>query len=171
MVTFPKVVELHLKEYLPEAIKTFGHVILHGDGNMYVDVEDVEEKHQRSYIAKTYAGVGNEAAMHRIKFTSIDQIPKSLQKLEQMFLEAKAKENYDENKIEYSSGLLSIGKKQAEEAAKVEAENETLKAEKAEAEQKAADAEAKNAELLKQIEALQKAQKPAEKPAKTEEQK
>lgn len=157
MVTFPKVVELHLKEYLPEAIKTFGHVILHGDGNMYVDVEGVEEKHQRSYIAKTYAGVGNEAAMHRIKFTSIDQIPKSLQELEKMFLEAKAKENYDENKIEYSSGLLSIGKKQAEE--------------------KANSLELENAELRKQLEALQKTAKPAEqktaKPAepKTEEQK
>lgn len=152
MVTFPKVVELHLKAYLPEAIKTFGHVILHGDGNMYVDVEGVEEKHQRSYIAKTYAGVGNEAAMYRIKFTSIDQIPDSLQKLEKMFLEAKAKENYDENKIEYSSLLLSIGKKQAEQAAKVEAENETLKAEKAEAEKKNADLEAEIAKLKKQLE-------------------
>jgi hypothetical protein len=107
--TFKRVTKEHLEEYLPQVIDKFGHVILHGDGNMYVNKDGVQKEHQRSYIAKTYAGTGNEAATYTVRFTSIEQLPKDLDTLEKMFLDSKAREKFDDGKIDMNDNFLSIG--------------------------------------------------------------
>lgn len=116
--TFKRVSQLHLDEYLPQVINKFGHVILHGDGNMYVDREGVQKEHQRSFIAKTYAGVGNEAATYTVRFTNTDQLPKDLDSLEKMFLNAKAREKFEDEKVDSNDTFMSIGSPKGERETK-----------------------------------------------------
>lgn len=116
--TFKRVSQLHLDEYLPQVINKFGHVILHGDGNMYVDREGVQKEHQRSFIAKTYAGVGNEAATYTVKFTNVDQLPKDLDSLEKMFLNSKAREKFEDDKVDLNDNFMSIGSPKVEKETK-----------------------------------------------------
>lgn len=169
--TFKRVSQEHLDTYVPQVIKKYGHCILHGDGNMYVDEEGVQKEHQRSYIAKTYAGVGNEAATYLIKFTDVDDVPKTLTKLQEMFLTAKAREKFNEDKVDSNDKFKSIGGTKKETKSDVLAD--TLKEKEAELEAaKKAEADAKleaeiqaeeNAKLKKQLEKLQKAVKKEEK--------
>lgn len=109
--TFKKVSQKHLDEYLPSAIDQFGHIILHGDGNMYIEEPDVQKEHQRSYIAKTYAGVGNEAATYVLRFNSVKELPNDLDELEKMFLNAKAQEKINEGKISYKDSFKGLNLK------------------------------------------------------------
>lgn len=174
---FKKVVQKHLDVYLPECIEKYGHAILHGDGNVYVDEEGVQKEHQRSYIAKIYAGVGNEVATYRVKFTSESQLPKTLEKLDKMLMDAKAKEAFEEDESKLTDNFKSIGgkaDKKIDQNKVLEDENASLKAEltakeeaaKKEAEAKESELKAKedeNAKLQARIKELEKA---ANKPAK-----
>lgn len=183
--TFKRVSQEHLDKYVPEVIDKYGHCILHGDGNMYVDDEGVQKEHQRSYIAKTYAGVGNEAATYVIKFTDVEDVPKTLEKLQEMFLAVKAREKFEGDKVDSNDKFKSIGSTKKETKSDVladtlkekEAELEAAKKENEEKEaelvnSKKAEADAKleaeiqaeeNAKLKKQLEKLQKAVKKEEK--------
>jgi hypothetical protein len=105
---FEKIQKIHLEEYLPAVIKQFGHAILHGDGNIYVDRPEVEEKHQASYLAKEFAAHENEGAKYRVRFTDVSQIPKSLQAMENLFISASAKEKADKDKIKEVGGTLTM---------------------------------------------------------------
>jgi hypothetical protein len=114
MNTFPKIKEVHLTDYLPGIITKFGHAILHGDGNIYIDKtfdakgEPIEPKHQKSYLAKTYAASGNEVATYTFKFTNVDQIPDTLDKLEKMLLSSKARETVEDGKVTTYDDFVSI---------------------------------------------------------------
>lgn len=106
--------KIHLEEYLPNVINKFGYAILHADGNIYVDIdvnekgEPVGPKHQPSYLAKEFASPGNEARTYSIKFTSVDQIPGTLEELESMFFASKAKEKAEKDKIVAGLGTLTM---------------------------------------------------------------
>ena len=92
-----KLHKLHL-EYLKQAIEAYGHAYMHGDGNIYRDKTGVEDKFQPSYIAKEFAAAGNEGASYVIKFTNVSQVPKTIEDLEKMFVEAKTKEKLNSQK-------------------------------------------------------------------------
>jgi hypothetical protein len=93
-----KIQEIHLKDYLPKVIKKYGHAYLHGDGNIYIDKatdqngNPIQATHQASYIAKTFSAIENESARYVVKFTSVDQIPGSVDEMEKLFMSTKQRE-------------------------------------------------------------------------------
>lgn len=118
---FENVKEIHLKEYLPAVIEQYGHAILHGDGNIFVDREGVEPKHQPSYLHKEFAAVrtpGEEPdGRFTIRFTKVEQIPDNLDDLRIKFLEARQKEKSEANKTKTTPDQLTMNlpKKEGEE--------------------------------------------------------
>lgn len=151
--TFKKVTEAHLTDYLPKTIKKYGHAILHGDGNIYVDVEGVQKEHQRSYLAKNFAAAGNDAGTYVLRFDNVKDIPEDLDNLDKAFLNAKALEKVEEGKIKSKSDFLSIGV----DTEKTASENVDLKAQLDEK-------NAENEALKKQLAELQNKPKPGRRP-------
>jgi hypothetical protein len=126
-----KVLEIHLKNYLPKTIKKYGHAYLHGDGNIYVDKTTDEQgnpvqlEHQRTQIARTYAAHGNESATYVLYLTHVNQIPENVEACEKALLAAKAQENAEKYRTKTNDNFLSIESDEPEE--KVSEEKETKK--------------------------------------------
>lgn len=80
---------------LKGAIKAWGAAWFHGDGNIYR--ADKPEFEKKSDDRKNYANPTSEEATYRKKFTSIDQVPSSIEAMNQLLMAEKNKQTLAEN--------------------------------------------------------------------------
>ena len=85
----PRTHDIHIKR-IKAMLQIYPKVYFHADGNIYVDANKLNESdtHPSDY-ARNF---GHEEAQYRVIFTDVSQVPESVEKLNYMLIEAKAKE-------------------------------------------------------------------------------
>ena len=145
-------------------IKAVGATYFHGDGNLYAADED-NQLHSDNNV--TYSNPKQEEAKYRVKFTSVSQVPDTVEELNEMLLKAKNQEILTERATQAASGVKNF---EVEAPVKVEVKADTseldaLRAELAELRAKQAkadkDAADKAAAAKKEADAKAKADKDA----------
>jgi hypothetical protein len=105
-----KILKYHLEKLIPQVIENYGHAIVHGDGNVFIDNPNKEEKHQPSYIHREYAPIENKLGRQFIRFNSVKDIPKTVEEFYNQLSLAMAKFEANQNRILESEGIITLPK-------------------------------------------------------------
>jgi hypothetical protein len=91
-----KVQKLHL-DYLKKAVDVYGKINIHADGNMYVNTANTDGSMSNSDFHKEFSDPKQEGADHVLTFSKGDNLPETVQEINEMFIAAKAREKYEDN--------------------------------------------------------------------------